>query len=120
MADLQESTFGTHSSGNTMAKKVLRAGYYWSTMEADCYRYSQTCHKCQIYADKVYVPPVPLNVLIAPWPFVMWGIGMIRDIRRTASNGHRFILVAIDYFMKWIEVASFACDQERCGVVYQV
>ena len=26
----------------------------------------------------------------------------------TASNGHRFILVAIDYFTKWVEAASFA------------
>jgi hypothetical protein len=25
-----------------------------------------------------------------------------------ASNGHRFILVAIDYFMKWVEACSYA------------
>ena len=24
------------------------------------------------------------------------------------TNGHRFILVAIDYFTKWVEAASFA------------
>ena len=33
---------------------------------------------------------------------------MIREIKPTASNEHRFILVAIDYFKKWVEVASFA------------
>ena len=33
---------------------------------------------------------------------------MIREIRPIASNGHRFILVAIDYFIKWVEAASFA------------
>ena len=33
---------------------------------------------------------------------------MIREIRPTASNGHRFILVTIDYFMKWVEASSFA------------
>ena len=48
MAELHEGTFGTHSSGNTMAKKILRAGYYWSTMEIDFYQHSRTCHKCQI------------------------------------------------------------------------
>ena len=93
-----EGTFGTHSSGHTMAKKILREGYFWSTMEADCYQHSQTCHKCQIYVDKVHVPLVPLNVLTAPWPFAMWGIDMIGEIRPTTSNGHRFILVAIDSF----------------------
>ena len=59
MADLHEGTFGTHSSGHTMAKKILWAGYYWYTMEADCYQHSGTCHKFQIYADKVHVPLVP-------------------------------------------------------------
>ena len=107
MADLYEGTFGTHSSGHTMAKKILRPGYYWSTMESDCYQHSRTCHKCQIYADKVHVPSVPMNVLMAPWPFVMWGINMIGEIKPIASNGHRFILVAIDYFTKWVEAASF-------------
>ena len=77
-------------------------------MEADCYQHSRTYHKCQVYADKVHVPLVPLNVLTAPWPFAMWGIDMISEIRPTASNGHRFILVAIDYFTKWVEAASFA------------
>ena len=72
MEDFHEGAFGTHSSGNTMSKKILRAVYYRSTMEADCYQHSRTCHKCKIYADKVHVPPVPLNVLTAPWPFVMW------------------------------------------------
>ena len=33
------------------------------------------------------VPPVPLNVLTTSWPFAMWGIDMIREIRPTASNG---------------------------------
>ena len=62
MADMHEGTFGNHYSGNTMSKKILRVGYYWSTMEAVCYQHSWICHKCQIYADKVHVPPVPLNV----------------------------------------------------------
>ena len=76
-------------------------------MEADCYQHSRTCHKFQVYADKVHVPPVPLNVLTAPWPFVMWSIDMIGEIRPTAFNRHHFILVAIDYFTKWLEEASF-------------
>jgi hypothetical protein len=33
----------------------------------------------------------------------MWGIDVIGNIMPKASNGHRFILVAIDYFTKWVE-----------------
>ena len=29
-------------------------------------------------------------------------------IEYRASNGHRFILVVIDYFTKWVEAASYA------------
>ncbi|XP_049394665.1 uncharacterized protein LOC125858951 [Solanum stenotomum] len=43
----------------------------------------------------------------APWPFVAWGMDMIGPIEPKASNGHRFILVAIDYLTKWVEVITF-------------
>ncbi|RDY14347.1 Pol polyprotein, partial [Mucuna pruriens] len=38
----------------------------------------------------------------------MWGIDVIGPIEPKASNGHRFILVAIDYFTKWVEAASYS------------
>ena len=77
-------------------------------METDCIEYVRKCHKCQIYADKVNAPPFPLHNLVAPWPFSMWGMDVIGPIEPKASNGHRFILVAIDYFTKWVEAASYA------------
>jgi len=49
-----------------------------------------------------------LNILAAPWSFSMRGIDLIGDIEPKASNGHHFILVAIDYFTKWVEAASYA------------
>ncbi|XP_039685658.1 uncharacterized protein [Medicago truncatula] len=106
--EIHEGSFGIHPNGHTMAKKILRAGYYWMTMESDCYKHTRKCHKCQIYADKIHMPPTTLNLLSSPWPFSMWGIDMIGRIEPKASNGHRFILVAIDYFTKWVEAASYA------------
>jgi len=38
----------------------------------------------------------------------MWGIDVIGAIEPKTLNGHRFILVAIDYFTKWVEAASYA------------
>ncbi|XP_050895577.1 uncharacterized protein LOC127102217 [Lathyrus oleraceus] len=97
---IHEGCEGVHAKGPAMAKKILRVGYYWTTMEVDCYNFVRRCHKCQIYGDKIFVPPTPLNVLTYPWPFSMWGIDMIGMIEAKASNGHRFILVSIDYFTK--------------------
>src|ERR1043165_5768431 len=106
--EIHEGSFGIHANGHAMAKNILRAGYYWMTMETDCVVYAMRCHKCQIHAYKMHVPPSPLNVLTSPWPFSMWGIDMIGMIEPKASNGHRFILVAIDYFTKWVKAASYA------------
>ena len=37
----------------------------------------------------------------------MWDLDVIGPIEPKTSNAHRFILVAIDYFTKWIEPASY-------------
>ncbi|XP_027169488.1 uncharacterized protein K02A2.6-like [Coffea eugenioides] len=37
----------------------------------------------------------------------MWGMDVIGAIDPPASNGHRFILVAIEYFTKWVEAESY-------------
>nr|XP_033513102.1 protein NYNRIN-like [Nicotiana tomentosiformis] len=54
-----------------------------------------------------WVPPNELNATSAPWPFAAWGMDVIGPIEPAASNGHRFILVDIDYFTKWVEAASY-------------
>ncbi|XP_070039772.1 uncharacterized protein [Nicotiana tomentosiformis] len=60
-----------------------------------------------IHADMIRVPPNELNATSAPWPFSARGMDVIGPIESAASNGHRFILVAIDYFTKWVEAASY-------------
>ena len=78
------------------------------TMENDCCKHVRKCQKCQIYVDNINVSSTALNVLSAPWPFSMWDIDVIGAIEPKASNGHRFILMAIDYFTKWVEAASYS------------
>ncbi|RVW68047.1 hypothetical protein CK203_065044 [Vitis vinifera] len=38
----------------------------------------------------------------------LWGIAIIGRISPKSSSGHDFILVAINYFTKWVKVASYA------------
>ncbi|KAK5832625.1 hypothetical protein PVK06_016427 [Gossypium arboreum] len=108
LKDVHEGICRTYANGFTMARKIMRLGYYWLTMETDCINFAQKCHKCQIYSDKIHVAPLPLHIMTSPWPFSMWGMDVIGLISPKASNGHRFIFVVIDYFTKWIEAASFA------------
>ncbi|XP_077232251.1 uncharacterized protein LOC143867739 [Tasmannia lanceolata] len=95
-------------NGKMLSRKILGLGYYWLTMEADCYAYVKKCHKCQVYANLIHVPPSQLHSLTLPWLFSVWGIDIIGKISLKSSSGHDYILVAIDYFTKWIEAASYA------------
>ncbi|XP_052479612.1 uncharacterized protein LOC128032039 [Gossypium raimondii] len=91
--EVHEGICGMHASGFTMARQIMRLGYYWLMMERDCIGYARKCHKCQIYGDKINAAPSPLHVMTSPWHFSMWGMDVIRPISPKASNGHRFIFV---------------------------
>ncbi|KAA3479531.1 RNA-directed DNA polymerase (Reverse transcriptase), Ribonuclease H [Gossypium australe] len=108
LEEVHEGVCGTHANGFIIARQIMRFGYYWSTMEGDCISYAKKCHKCQIYEDKIHVPPSTLDVMTSPWPFSMWGMDVIGSISPKASNGHQFIFVVIDYFIKWVEATSYA------------
>jgi len=44
-----------------------------------------------------------MNPIIKPWPFRGWGIDLISQIHLPSSKGHKFIVVATNYFTKWVE-----------------
>jgi hypothetical protein len=83
-----------------MMIKIQRDGYFWMMIERDCGDYMRKCNKYQVHEDKINVPPVPLFNMVSHWPFAIWGVDVIEPINLKVSNGHKFILVAIDYFTK--------------------
>ncbi|RDX93694.1 Pro-Pol polyprotein, partial [Mucuna pruriens] len=108
MEEVHGGAFGIHANGHALARKILRARYFWSKMESDCCQHVKRCIKCQMYVDNIDTTPSALHNLTSLWPFSMWGLDMIGLVEPKASNIHRFILVAIDYFTKWVEAASYA------------
>ncbi|PKI71181.1 hypothetical protein CRG98_008430, partial [Punica granatum] len=106
MEEVHGGNCGPHMNGLMLAKKIMRLGYYLSTMETHCVKHVRHCHRCQVYADQIKAPPNELRPMTAPWPFSMWGMNVIGPINPKATNGHMFILVAIDYFTEWIEAIT--------------
>ncbi|GJR39910.1 reverse transcriptase domain-containing protein [Tanacetum coccineum] len=87
--------------------KSMRLGYYWPTMHWDA---RDTIHKCK---DFQIHRPVPRNSqqlltpITTPWPFYKWGI----DIAGPFPEGPgkvKFLIVAMNYFTKWIEANALA------------
>ena len=94
--EVHEGIYGPHMNGAILAKKLMRQGFFWMTMIEDYIRFVRKCYKC-------YLPPIELHSISSPWPFSVWGLDIIGEIHPTALNRHRFILVAVDYFTKWVE-----------------
>ena len=108
MEEVYQQICGPHINGMMLAKKILRIGYYWNMMETDYVVYVKSCHDCQTHTNLNHVPPSELYSMTSPWPFLVWGIDVIERIAPKASNRHEYILVAIDYFTKWVEAASYS------------
>ena len=56
MEEMHEGLLGAYASGPLLACKIMRADYYWLTMESDCIKHVRTCHCCQAYQDKNNAP----------------------------------------------------------------
>ena len=41
---VHESNYGPHMNVHMLSRKIMRQGYYWTTMEVDCAAHVQKCH----------------------------------------------------------------------------
>ncbi|XP_070029086.1 uncharacterized protein [Nicotiana sylvestris] len=69
LEEIHAETCDPHMNGFVLAKKILRVGYFWMTMETDCIQYVRKCHHCQIHANMIKVPPNKLNATSSSWSF---------------------------------------------------
>ncbi|KAL1326449.1 hypothetical protein AAHE18_13G229600 [Arachis hypogaea] len=76
---------------------------YWPSMIKDCIDYAKACRECQLHDSIQQIPASELHSIIKPWPFRGWDLYLIGLIHPPSSRQHKFILVVIDYFTKWVE-----------------
>ncbi|GKE52461.1 reverse transcriptase domain-containing protein, partial [Tanacetum coccineum] len=91
----------------SVVAKAMRLGYYWPTMHRDARDTIRTCNDCQIHRPMPRNSQQPLTPITDPWPFYKWGI----DIAGPFPEGPgkvKFLIVAMDYFTKWIEAKAVA------------
>ncbi|GLT99841.1 hypothetical protein SLE2022_172540 [Rubroshorea leprosula] len=110
--EVHEGVCGTHIGGKTLARKLLRHGYYWPTMVEDAQSYVKKCPTCQFNADDIHMPGEMLSSLTSPWPFAQWGVDLLGPFIK-GKGGCTFLVVAVDYFTKWIEAKPLSTTTER-------
>ncbi|XP_023748530.1 uncharacterized protein LOC111896779 [Lactuca sativa] len=99
---------GAHEGARALTGKVLRMGVYWPTIQQDALDVAKKCGECQSYTPVQANPPVPLHNISSPWPFYQWGIDIVGPFSK-APGRLKYMVVAIDYFTKWIEAEPLAC-----------
>ena len=65
--------------------------------------YVKKCDQCQRYALNIHQFGGVLNPLSSPWSFAQWGLDIVGPFPRAVGN-RRWLLVGINYFIKWVEV----------------
>jgi len=60
-----------------MKAQILRAGYFWPTIEVHCKMFLGKCNRCQEHNDDVKAPSFELHNIISPWPFAQCGMDIV-------------------------------------------
>nr|GEU78173.1 reverse transcriptase domain-containing protein [Tanacetum cinerariifolium] len=96
-----EPTRGHHGANYT-AKKVFDSGFYWPTIYRDAHDLVTRCDACQRQGKISQRDKMPQNSIQVYEIFNVWGIDFMRPF--LSSRGNKYILVAVEYLSKWVEV----------------
>lgn len=91
-----------HAEARSLARKVVRSGFYWPTMKEDAIDLVWKCVVCQKHGPLIHVPATDIISIGSSCPFAQWGIDIV-GLFVKASGQRRFFVVAVDYFTKWVE-----------------
>ena len=69
MREVHEGICGNHSRSRSLVHKLVRAGYYWPTMQKDAKVYVKICDKRQRFSNNIRQPIEELTPMTAPRPF---------------------------------------------------
>ncbi|XP_016191670.1 uncharacterized protein LOC107632512 [Arachis ipaensis] len=122
LREVHKGCCGHHIRGKALARKLVRAGYFWPSMMTDSQEFINRCKKCQENANFHKTPASELSLLMASRLFSQWGIDLLGPFP-VGPGQVKYLIVAIDYYTKWVEakpLASISSDNFRNFVWRQV
>nr|CAN76096.1 hypothetical protein VITISV_005210 [Vitis vinifera] len=97
LAELHEGICGNHSGGRSLAHRAHSQGYYWPIMKKDAAAYVKRCDKCSKVCPHSTYAISNVEVSLRPMAFCV----------------KKFLLVATDYFSKWVEAEAYASIKDK-------
>ena len=81
-------------------------------MKQDAENYVKRCNRCQRYTPIPCVPYEALNLVTSLWSFLQWGMDIVGPLPVVVAQ-KKFLLVAIDYFSKWLDAEAYASIKDK-------
>ncbi|GKE05751.1 reverse transcriptase domain-containing protein [Tanacetum coccineum] len=100
-----------HYGANYTAKKVFDSVFYWPTIYKDAHDLVTRCDTCQRQGKISQCDEMPQNSIKVCEIFDVWGIDFMGPF--PSLRGNKDILVAVDYFSKWVEAKALPTNDAR-------
>nr|GEV12637.1 reverse transcriptase domain-containing protein [Tanacetum cinerariifolium] len=102
---------GGHHGPNYTAKKVFVSGFYWPTIYRDAKDLVKNYDVCQRQGKVSQRDEIPQNSIQVCKNFNVWGIDFMGPF--PSSRGNKYILVAVDYLLKWVKEKALPTNDAR-------
>ena len=99
--ELHAGPSGCHLGGDKTLSK-LSERFYWPGQFNDVKRFCATCTECQTRKTAGPRRKGPLKPVVVGYPMQMVAVDILGPLPHT-ENGNNYILVAADYFTRWME-----------------
>ena len=102
LQELHAGALGGHLGEEKTSSKVKQI-FYWPGMQKDVARWCQTCEACSTRKTAPKKNRSPLQTIQAGYPLQVVGVDIMGPLPESEA-GNLYVLVASDYFTKWVEV----------------
>nr|GEY61848.1 reverse transcriptase domain-containing protein [Tanacetum cinerariifolium] len=105
-----------HHGANFTAKKVFDSSFYWPTIYRDDHDLVTRCDTCQRQGTISQRDEMPQSAIQVYEIFDVWGIDFMGPF--PSSRGNKYILVAVEYFSKWVEAKALPTNDAQAVVKF--
>ena len=114
--ELHNNQFGGGHLGVYKTTRKVRARYYWAGLKEDTNIWVKCCESCSARKHPPKTRQAPLESIITSYPMERVAIDILGPLPLT-ERGNKYILVAQEYFTKWVE--AYAIPNQESETILQ-
>ncbi|GKE72573.1 putative nucleotidyltransferase, ribonuclease H, partial [Tanacetum coccineum] len=105
-----------HNSASITGRKVHESGFFWPSIFKDAKDYVIRCDACQRSGNISSISEMPQNNIQVCDVFDIWGLDFMGPFPNL--RGNKYILVAVNYVLKWIEAQALPTNDARVVIKF--